>query len=380
MVLGLGLTTGCDAFDFGRLNRASGAAASASGSAGLAPSSQPPPVASRADRLVVVAGGDVALGGAVRSWIGADPKYDPLAGVRAVIEDDAFEIVSLVAPLTARAAPVGKGGFAPGPPAGAAALARARVSLVAVTDPHLWASGRLAFEDTIHELAGAGVAHAGASVGPGEVSALTERQVLGWSVAVLTVGEWPAGSSPEGKGHVALAEKASLVERIRAVRARHDLVLVSHGGGTDQGDAPAPATVDLARAAMEAGADAFVGHRGATPLGVGWVSGRPIFYGLGNLVMDEDPKVPWTGRGLLARIVFGKRGEREVSVCPVILGDGEPKLLTGSNRPTQEGIFARAISRLSEPLGGVDVSDPDAHSCMRLTPPRQPVTDSSAPR
>ena len=160
---------------------------------------------------------------------------------------------------------------------------------------------------------------------------------------------WPDkdAAAREGRDHVASADPTKLAKAIHEARAHHDLVLVSHHGGPLTGESPGDDQLAVARAAIEAGADAVFEHRARVPFGVGWISGHPVFYGLGNLVADEDPKDPWTGRSFLARIRFSPGSGQEVDACPYLIVDSEPKLLSGPGRPTQEGIFRRALGRLS---------------------------------
>jgi poly-gamma-glutamate capsule biosynthesis protein CapA/YwtB (metallophosphatase superfamily) len=51
---------------------------------------------------------------------------------------------------------------------------------------------------------------------------------------------------------------------------------------------PAQFAIDFARAAIDAGADAVVGHGPHLTLGIELYKGRPIFYSLGNLIFQND--------------------------------------------------------------------------------------------
>src|SRR5215510_1778165 len=44
----------------------------------------------------------------------------------------------------------------------------------------------------------------------------------------------------------------------------------------------------FAHAAIDAGADIFVGHGSHTPLGIELYKGKPIFYSVGNLIMQNE--------------------------------------------------------------------------------------------
>ena len=51
---------------------------------------------------------------------------------------------------------------------------------------------------------------------------------------------------------------------------------------------PADFVPDFARAAIDAGADIFVGHGSHTPLGVEVYKGKPIFYSVGNFIFQNE--------------------------------------------------------------------------------------------
>lgn len=68
---------------------------------------------------------------------------------------------------------------------------------------------------------------------------------------------------------------------IEALRPQVDIVVASCHGGL--GREPLQYMTDIARAAIDAGADVVMGHGPHYPLPVELYKGRPIFYGLGNL-------------------------------------------------------------------------------------------------
>jgi poly-gamma-glutamate synthesis protein (capsule biosynthesis protein) len=328
---------------------------------------------------VVVAGGDIAFGGNVTAYISADKSYDPLAGLRLVLDGTNLRIASLVAPITDHP---GAKAIWPAVPARAAdALARAGIGALAVGSPELFASGASAFADTLTNLARVKIAAVGAATEPVKALVPAELSVDGWSIALFSVATWPEKDAAvkDGKDRVALPNPEIVAQAVRDARAHHDLVLVSHHGGQDLSDTPGAAQIALARAALEAGADAVFDHRSRIPSGVAWIQGRPAFYGLGNLLAEEDPKFPWTGRSYVVRLAVDASGQREVSVCPYLIVEGEPKLLSGTGRATQEGVFKRTIARLSDDYGGTVIGDPDENSCLRLAPTHAQVSDSSAP-
>jgi poly-gamma-glutamate capsule biosynthesis protein CapA/YwtB (metallophosphatase superfamily) len=363
----------CDSFDFGRVTGRTNPPPSAVPSAAVprepgSASAESPELAE--GELVLVLGGDVALGGNVKAWLSADKKYDPLAGLRPILEGTDLAIASLVSPITEQAMGTARGASPVGPPLGADALARSGLRIMDVGSERLWSSGKRAFIDTLSNLSRTGVLAAGASGDARSAWEPARLVVRGKTITVIATAIWPPKdpSLGEARERVALSDPARLLESIRAATKNDAFVIVSQGGAAEYVESPPPEEIALARSAIEAGAGAVLVHGAHVPLGVTWVDGHPIFYGLGNLVADGDPKNPWTGRGFVAKVSLTKRGVGPVDLCPFLIGDGEPKLLMGSSRTTEEGIFKRAIERLSAPLGGVSVGEPDLHSCLRITP------------
>lgn len=77
---------------------------------------------------------------------------------------------------------------------------------------------------------------------------------------------------------------------IREAKELSDFVMVAHHASAadgDRGDEPVSSAVELAHAAIDAGADIFFGHGWHKTLGVEIYKGKPIFYGLGNFFMQS---------------------------------------------------------------------------------------------
>ena len=153
----------------------------------------------------------------------------------------------------------------------------------------------------------------------------------------------------------------------------------------------------FARAAIDAGADIFVGHGSHTPLGIEFYKGKPIFYSVGNFVMENEtlpffPSEAYTRFGLGvdatpadfldARTGNGTKGHvahadywqnfaatchyrggklAEIRIHPLDQGFGRPRGQRGrpvlANAEMAAKIIAR-VDRLSAPYG-VTVTDRD---------------------
>jgi poly-gamma-glutamate capsule biosynthesis protein CapA/YwtB (metallophosphatase superfamily) len=109
--------------------------------------------------------------------------------------------------------------------------------------------------------------------------------------------------SGDSAGIESQADPADLADNLRWIaeaRRQCDWLVVSihsheHGfaGSTEAArrsdlTEPADFVIEYARAAIDAGADIVVGHGSHTPLGVEIYHGKPILYGLGNLIFHND--------------------------------------------------------------------------------------------
>jgi poly-gamma-glutamate synthesis protein (capsule biosynthesis protein) len=89
---------------------------------------------------------------------------------------------------------------------------------------------------------------------------------------------------------------ADLLRAVSEARAAADIVLVSlHWGIHMVRGSIAAYQVEVAHAAIEAGADAILGHHPHLMKGIGFHRGKPIFYSLGNFAIEQphvwDPAI-----------------------------------------------------------------------------------------
>lgn len=201
----------------------------------------------------------------------------------------------------------------PADPAALAALAEAGFDVVTLAGNHIFDAGEVGVEDTVAHARRAGLVPTGAGrdlaaartpavvergglrvgvlsynfVGPRE-SWATSRKAGCAYVQVLTHYELDH-ASPGGPPRVyTFADPDGLeqmADDVRALRAEADVVLV----GMHKGIGHTPAAVamyegSVARAAIDAGADAVFGHHAHIMRGIEVHRGKPIFHGLGNFV------------------------------------------------------------------------------------------------
>jgi poly-gamma-glutamate synthesis protein (capsule biosynthesis protein) len=173
------------------------------------------------------------------------------------------------------------------------------------------------------------------------------------------------------------ASLAAMAGDIAASRAAADLVIVAlHKGITHRPAELAPYERPLARGAIDAGADAVVGHHAHIARGIEFHRGRPIFHGLGNGVVvthalspaqDHPARAEWAERrktmfgfepdpayplapfhpeavnGMIARLLWHEDGRIEPGFIPIW---SEPP-----GRPVPAGARAEAIADYVDAIG-----------------------------
>ncbi len=210
-------------------------------------------------------------------------------------------------------------------PAMAPAVRAAGVDVMSFAGNHCLDFGHEAFADTLKHAARSGLAVCGAGENLEAARRPVLMQVAGRRVAVL------AASSILPAGYAAEADKAgcapmrahtvyeqieldqpgtparirtfadgddlkALTDGIRAARDQADIVLVSlHWGIHMIPTMIADYQIEVGHRAIDAGADAILGHHPHILKGIEFFRGRPIFYSLGNFAIEQphiwDPTI-----------------------------------------------------------------------------------------
>jgi poly-gamma-glutamate capsule biosynthesis protein CapA/YwtB (metallophosphatase superfamily) len=340
-----------------------------------APVPKPEP---KAERLVVLFGGDVSLARGAGQRLIRDPKYDPFHAIAPLLATADLRMANLESQLSDQSgqtqSPNNHLVFT-GPPAGADALARAGFGLVSFANNHVWDYGKSAFLETLANLDRAGVRYAGASREPDRMYEPSVLTIKGWSVAVFAVTEiWNQGpiQEHEGRKYVAWAAYKLLEQQLAEARRKYDLVLVSYHGGGEYMDVPMQWTRSFVAQVMKGGANAFFGHHPHVPHGVGWYDGKPAFFSLGNFVFAMHSDYPWTGTSFMARVTFHQDGHTEVEACPYTIIGHTPTPFEGKAQPARERAFISHLKVTSLATGGTRIGPPAELGCVPLSPPSPP--------
>jgi poly-gamma-glutamate synthesis protein (capsule biosynthesis protein) len=227
-------------------------------------------------------------------------------------------------------------------------LEQAGVDGVTLGNNHILDAGSSGLRETLGHLEDAGIAYAGAGMDLGAarepmVFELGETRVGVLSYQGVPSYDW-AWATEAAPGTAPLLADV-MEEDIRRLRQEVDLVVVMPHWGKEYVATPEPGQVDLAHAAVDAGADLVVGGHAHWPKGMEVYEGKPIFYGVGNFLLDQS----WseeTSTGIFAEITL--YGDRVVQVRPVpfvLLDYAQPNFLVpeaGGERALR-GVYSASL-------------------------------------
>ncbi|MGD2216972.1 MAG: CapA family protein, partial [Gemmatimonadales bacterium] len=203
--------------------------------------------------------------------------------------------------------------------------------------------------------------------------------------------QFVVGDPPGRRTALHRGDLSEILAAVRDARRQADWVIVTSHSHESARGAPADFLVHFARAAIDAGADLFVGHGPHVLRGIEIYRGKPIFYSLANFIFQNETieflpgdafdqyELPadatpadyydrriersrtggFPGRqvyweSVIATPHFQDGGLAEVRLYPITLGFGDPRPQRGRPRLADREAGQRIIERLielSRPLG-----------------------------
>ena len=225
----------------------------------------------------------------------------------------------------------------------------------------------------------------------------TEIHVSGFDNGPLKYMKFTLGKKIERHSYPHQQDLEGTLERIRAARRMAQWVVVAMHNQDVPGDVPPQHAITMYHAMIDAGADIIAGTGPHQDRGIEIYKGRPIFYGIGDFILQNDTVLlepqdqyeniglswnntpadfydlragyegpgqghPTKGQGVtphnwqngMLRVKFKGGKLKEIRIFPVDLGYGKPRWQQG--RPVlAEGDVAQEIleryQRLSKPFG-----------------------------
>jgi len=174
------------------------------------------------------------------------------------------------------------------------ALGRAGFDLMGVATNHIKNCGisncgDRAFFDTLDNLTRVGIVPVGAGENLQEAMQPVVREVNGVRFGFVSLGQLePLVFATEDEPGIAVLNEENLRSAIEAAQRVSDVVIVMPHWGPEEVPQPNWSQRDLARLAVDVGADLVVGNHTHVVQAIQEIDGVKVFYGLGNFVFDQS--------------------------------------------------------------------------------------------
>lgn len=218
-----------------------------------------------------------------------------------------LSLANLECVLSETAPPADKiGPVLTGKPADARLLADAGFDLLGVANNHIKDCGEAGVLDTLAACAVAGIRTTGS--GPNAAAAAEPAclEVKGWTIGVMAVAEheFNAASATGAGAHV--FDPLIDLERLRALKARCDWVVVLYHGGIEYHPFPSPLLQRTCRALVRNGADLVLCQHSHVIGTLEAYEGGHILYGQGNSVFGHRPGKSGWNQGLAVSVTLDR--------------------------------------------------------------------------
>ena len=282
------------------------------------------PVAPSAE-LRIAAVGDLMLGGTAAPEMQKYGYDYPFEQTKNILKQARIVFANLEGPLTdAGTAEAAKQYVFRSPPDKVApALARAGFKVVSLANNHTLDYGPEGLEDTRAALKKAGIRYAGAGRNDTEARQPVHMMAGGVTVAFLAYSltfpeEFWAGPDKPG---TAFGHERHVRADVATARHTADIVVVSFHWGQEGKTGLRDYQVQLAHAAIDAGASAVLGHHPHVLQGVEHYKDGVILYSLGNFAFGSYSNT--ATRSAIALLTFRDKQWRELRMIPLNVKNAE---------------------------------------------------------
>ncbi|HEY3309106.1 MAG TPA: CapA family protein [Desulfuromonadaceae bacterium] len=304
-----------------------------------------------AEEIVINAVGDIMLAGRWSPVLKNKGYGFPFDGLRDELAKGDINLANLESPIarSGKEFTTKKYRFRAEPEL-AQALYQAGFQLVTLANNHSMDFGDQALFETMQNLESAGITWIGAGANLAEARKMALFNVKGEKIAFLGYSltqpvEFFAnaqrpGTMPGWEKHV----KADIVR----ARKEADYVIVTFHWGTEGSSTARANQRSAAHKAIEAGADAVIGHHPHVLQGVERYKNGIIFYSLGNFAFASTSKTADVAAMVRLRL---NGAQREAEILPLDVLHSRVRFQPQPLRGKRAEAVIRQLNQLSEPLG-----------------------------
>jgi poly-gamma-glutamate capsule biosynthesis protein CapA/YwtB (metallophosphatase superfamily) len=311
---------------------------------------QHPPISPAAPDVTLLFGGDISLDEI--SYNEAGEAEQLFAGLEAYQQAD-LAMVNLASPLATAATSLNEEFHQRSRPDAIELLKQGGVDLVNLASEGTMNFGGEGLAETLENLDRQGLYRVGAGRNELEARRPEIIDVKGKRIAYLSYAQGGDSAAHGDRPGINAQGLQGIAQDIRALRDQVDWIVVNYRWQTDIPEVPADWQTNLARLAVDQGADLVVGYHPTTLQGAEIYKGRPIAYSLGDFIFQRptaaaDGETGGTRDQDTAVLkVALKENQMRVEFVPVQVRNARPEMATG--RKGKE-----ILSRIEESSAGFD--------------------------
>lgn len=255
----------------------------------------------------------------------ADAASSPLADIPEYSRAD-LSIVSLSEPLASAATTLTEEYYHRSRPDSAKALRQSGIDLVNLANNQAIDYGESGLLETLRTLDRAGIYHMGAGRDVQEARRPEIVAVKGQRIAYLgyTGSDW--GAASDYTAAVDHDHYKTVADDIQALRSQVDWIVVNYRWGDKLAEQVEDWQKDLARFAIDQGADVVVGYHPRILQGAEIYKDRPIVYSLGDFIFGDSPYSDYDSAVLKVSL---SQQKMKVELLPVAVKQSLPKVAEG---------------------------------------------------
>ncbi|MDB9527082.1 CapA family protein [Oscillatoria sp. CS-180] len=269
--------------------------------------------------------GDVDLDGLPYAELEHDEQL--LSGIPAYQQAD-LAMVNLQASLSVAATSLEEEFLERQRPEAVNLLKSGGVDVVNLTGEESLSFGEHGLAETLESLDRNGIFRVGAGRSEREARRPEIIDVKGQRIAYLSYDRNFAIAAYDSVGGVNAAEMQDIIQDIQAIRDEVDWLVVNYRWTEEPPETPAESQTNLARLAIDQGADMVVGHHPNQLQGAEIYKGRPIAYSLGDFVFGQS--TPETTPETAILQVSLRDRQMKVDLIPVKVKNGQPQKVNGA--------------------------------------------------
>lgn len=315
-------------------------------------------------------------------WRSVGSDFDfPFRKIAPFLRSQDLVIVNLETPLTDHPRDNGLFKSAPGY---ASAMKAAGVSLVNLSNNHIFDAGEKGFFDTLDYLKRAGLQTLGIGDNFDSARAGTTVELKGMRFCFLSYTQFcNTRFASLAKNYAGLLplDRQLMIKDIQAARKKADWVIVSLHWGLENQPNVHPGEIEIGHCLIDAGADCIIGHHPHVPHAIEIYRGKPILFSLGNFIFAQRNHHSWS-HNFLAELIIDQDCFCGVAVHP-IAGEGsslfQPEVLSGrmadeflQDLQLMSAVFGTRIT-IKDGIGYIAISDPDKVTALNRTISRDAV-------